>query len=162
MLRACVPGYLCIPMLCVNMPTVRTATRQDAAAIRTLLEISLLPTSDLPIAQPEFIVACEGSTLLGAGALQNVTDAVLLRSLVVDADRRDSGVGRLIVNELERRAQQDGFAEVVLLTQTGQRFFERQGYRVIERERAPESVKKSEEFRSLCPQSAVCMSKALK
>ena len=40
-----------------DMPTLRTATRQDAAAIRTLLELNSLPASDLTTAQPEFIVA---------------------------------------------------------------------------------------------------------
>lgn len=143
------------------MPTLRTATRGDAAAIRTLLELNALPTADLTTAQPEFVVAYEGSKLLGAGALQNLTEAALLRSVVVSAEHRASGVGCLIVQELERRAREEGFPELVLLTQTAQRFFERQGYRVIERQRAPEGVKQSEEFRSLCPESAVCMSKAL-
>lgn len=143
------------------MPTLRTATQGDAAAIRSLLELNSLPTSDLTSAQPEFVVAYEGSTLIGAGALQSATEAALLRSVVVSAEHRASGVGRLIVQELERRAREEGFPQLVLLTQTAQRFFERQGYRVIERERTPEGVRKSEEFRSLCPASAVCMSKAL-
>lgn len=161
MLRACRRSPHRLSMLCLNMPTLRTATRRDAEAIRTLLELNSLPTADLLTAQPEFIVAHEGPTLVGAGALQCVTESVLLRSVVVLAEHRNSGVGRLIVKELERRAREEGFSELILLTQSAQRFFERQGYRVIERERAPDGIKKSEEFRSLCPQSAVCMSKAL-
>ena len=140
---------------------LRTATRRDAEAIRTLLELNSLPTADLPTAQPEFIVAHEGATLVGAGALQCVTESVLLRSVVVHAEHRNFGVGRLIVEELERRARAEGFTELVLLTQTAQRFFENQDYRVIERGRARDGIKNSEEFRSLCPDSAVCMSKAL-
>ena len=145
----------------MSKPTLRTATRQDAAAIHRLLKLNALPTADLPTAQSEFIVAREGRTLIGAGALQSVTDAVLMRSVVVDAEHRSSGVGCLIVQELERRAREEGFTEIVLLTETARRFFEHQGYRVIEREQAPDGVKQSEEFRSLCPQSAACLSKKL-
>lgn len=148
-------------MLCVNMPTLRTAIRADAAAIRALLELNSLPTADLPTAQPEFVIAHEGPTLVAAGALQIATEAVLLRSVVVDAKHRNGGVGRLIVQALERRAREEGFTELLLLTQSAHRFFEREGYRVIPRERAPDGVKKSAEFRSLCPESAVCMLKAL-
>ena len=54
-----------------------------------------------------------------------------------------------------------GLIELILLTQTAQRFFEAQGYGVIERGNAPATVQESEEFKSLCPQSACCMSKRL-
>jgi len=49
----------------------------------------------------------------------------------------------------------------VLLTQAARRFFERQGYRAIERQSVPQAVQASEEFRSLCPTSATCMAKTL-
>jgi amino-acid N-acetyltransferase len=70
-------------------------------------------------------------------------------------------LGRALVQSLEQRARDEGVNELVLLTQTAQTFFEGAGYRVIERESAPPSVQSSEEFRSLCPQSACCMSKRL-
>ena len=37
----CPRSFRCLPMLCVNMPTLRIATRSDADAIRTLLELNL-------------------------------------------------------------------------------------------------------------------------
>jgi amino-acid N-acetyltransferase len=51
--------------------------------------------------------------------------------------------------------------QLVLLTQTAQSFFERLGYGVIDRALSPEAVRTSAEFRSLCPASAVCMTKTL-
>jgi len=42
-----------------------------------------------------------------------------------------------------------------------QRFFEHQGYGAIERQSVPQAVQQAEEFRSLCPTSATCMSKTL-
>jgi amino-acid N-acetyltransferase len=47
------------------------------------------------------------------------------------------------------------------LTLTAKTFFEQQGYRIIDRRSVPEDVQASEEFRSLCPASAICMVKKL-
>jgi len=85
----------------------------------------------------------------------------LLRSVAVASHRRGGGIGRRIVHELERLARGTHVTQLLLLTQTAQRFFEHQGYRAIERQYVPEAVQASEEFRSLCPTSATCMSKTL-
>jgi amino-acid N-acetyltransferase len=142
-------------------PLLRTGTERDAAHIRALLERSGLPTSDLDAAQPQFIVLCEGAQIIGAGALQPFGSIALLRSVAVEPQRRGSGLGRMIVQELERRACASDIAQLVLLTQTATRFFEQQGYRVIDRQQVPQALQGSEEFRSLCPASATCMVKML-
>src|ERR1700730_4292619 len=143
------------------VPRLRIATPEDAQSIRILLERAGLPTSDLSASKPEFIVAYEDAELIGAGALQRLDAVALLRSVAVAASRRGGGIGRLIVQELERPARAAHVAQLVLLTQTAQRFFEHQGYRAIERQSVPQAVQASEEFRSLCPTSAICMSKTL-
>jgi N-acetylglutamate synthase-like GNAT family acetyltransferase len=51
--------------------------------------------------------------------------------------------------------------QLILLTETATEFFAHQGYRVIERSSAPQDVQGSDEFRSLCPSSATCMTKDL-
>ena len=81
--------------------------------------------------------------------------------MVVAPDRRGSGLGLTIMNELERMARAARVSRLVLLTQTAAEFFARQGYRVIERSTAPQDLRGSEEFRSLCPSSATCMAKSL-
>ncbi len=106
-------------------------------------------------------MAYEGAELIGAGALQRFDAVALLRSVAVAASRRGSGLGRLIVQELERLARGTNVTELVLLTQSAQRFFEHLGYRAIERRNVPQAVQASEEFRSLCPTSAACMTKNL-
>ncbi len=145
----------------VVMATLRAAEPRDMDAIYALLEDSGLPTADLPHARPEFIVACEGARIVGVGALERFGEAGLLRSIAVVPDRRGAGIGPMIVAHLEARARDSGLAELVLLTQTAKEFFECQGYRLIERSRAPASVQDSEEFRSLCPSSAFCLSKRM-
>ena len=141
--------------------TLRTATAADARAIQDLLERSGLPTSDLSTARPEFLVAESAGQIAGIGALERFGDAALLRSVAVEPRRRGSGVGRVIVAELERRARAAGIDALVLLTLTARDFFARLGYGAKPREQVPPSVLESAEFRSLCPASAVCMAKDL-
>ncbi|HUA22499.1 MAG TPA: arsenic resistance N-acetyltransferase ArsN2 [Steroidobacteraceae bacterium] len=143
------------------MSELLSAKPGDAGAIRALLENNGLPTGDLAAAHAEFVVAYEGRNLKGAGALQRFGTTALLRSVVVAADRRGAGLGQSIVCELERRARAAGVKELVLLTQTATCFFQRQGYRFVERGGVAQAVQESEEFRSLCPASATCMAKNL-
>lgn len=140
---------------------LRTAAERDASHIHALLARSGLPTSDLEVSQPQFVVLCEGAQIIGTGALQRFGSIALLRSVAVEPQRRDAGLGRVIVQELERRAYASDVAQLFLLTQTAKRFFEQQDYRVIDRQQVPQAVQGSEEFRSLCPTSATCMVKML-
>lgn len=143
------------------MPSLRSAVAEDANSIRALLERNGLPTGDLASSRPQFVVAYDGEELIGAGALQPFGSTALLRSVVVAVDRRGGGLGKHIVRELEQRARTVGITGLVLLTQTAAPFFERQSYRIIDRSAVSQAAQASEEFRSLCPASATCMSKAL-
>jgi amino-acid N-acetyltransferase len=131
-------------------------------AIRALLECSGLPTSDLDSARPDFAVIREDGQVIAAGALQRFGSSALLRSVVVAPDRRDRGLGQTVVSELERLARTARVDQLVLLTQTASEFFASQGYRLIERRSVPQDMQESEEFRSLCPDSAACMAKSLR
>lgn len=145
----------------MSSPRLRAGTSQDAAAIRTLLESCGLPTSDLLSSNPQFIVACEEAKIVAVGALQPFGSTALLRSVAVASDLRGTGLGRIIVQDLERIACAAGISRLVLLTESAKPFFQRLGYQVIERQEAPQQVQASEEFRSLCPASATCMARTL-
>jgi amino-acid N-acetyltransferase len=99
--------------------------------------------------------------VIGVIGLERFDDVGLLRSLAVSGEHRHHGLGFALVRALERRAALAGIAALVLLTVTARDFFLRAGYQVITRMQAPASVRASSEFRSLCPDSAVCMTKQL-
>ena len=151
-------------MLPAGMSTgvaVRQADPSDIPGIRELLERNALPITDLGSSEIHFVVARDGAALLGAGGLEIHGSTGLLRSIVV-ADRvRGTGLGRTLVSHVETLAHQRGVEELVLLTETAGAFFARLGYADIERDHAPGSVRKSAEFKSLCPLSARCMQKRL-
>ena len=143
------------------MSLAHAASADDLIAIRALLESAGLPTSDLAAARPEFVAIREQGRLVAAGALQRFGASALLRSVAVSADHRGMGLGGVIVSELERLAREARIERLILLTQTAASFFAQRGYQVVERSTAPRDVQGSEEFRALCPSSAICMAKEL-
>ena len=140
---------------------IRAGTAADVPQIKSLLESDGLPVSDLQSAQPHFLVAQSAAQIVGAGALQWFGRTALLRSLAVAASCRRNGVGRDLVAALEKTTQAVDVEELILLTLSAKVFFARIGYHVIDRQAVPDEVKEGEEFRSLCPASAICMSKLL-
>lgn len=143
------------------MSRIGSASAEDLIAIRALLERSGLPISDLESARPEFAVIHQDGQVVAAGALQCFGTSALLRSVVVAQDLRRGGLGHSVVTELECLARAAGITRLILLTETAADFFARQGFAAIARSSAPEDIQASEEFRSLCPGSAICMAKDL-
>lgn len=145
----------------VGRAGVRAARPRELADIRALLERSRLPTRDLDQARPWFVVAHRGEAMAGTGALEVHGGTGLLRSVAVAEDVRGTGLGRAVVQAVEDEARRRGLRELVLLTETARDFFARLGYAAIPRGQAPDAVKDSAEFKSLCPQTATCMIKRL-
>lgn len=99
--------------------------------------------------------------MLGYGGIEGSGKARLIRSLVIEPAQRNSGVGSLLLRALERIAVADGAQSLHLLTTTAPDFFEARGYEYRDRSQAPKVISSSEEFKSLCPASAVYMVKEL-
>jgi amino-acid N-acetyltransferase len=145
-----------------SQPTIRRAQSVDLAVVLALLKISGLPTTDLTSALDlQLWVLEKNESVFGVIGMERFGACALLRSLAVGADYQRRGFGRMLVARLEREAQTEGVLQLVLLTETAERFFHSIGYEVIDRRLTPEKIQQSAEFRSLCPASAVCMTKLL-
>jgi amino-acid N-acetyltransferase len=79
----------------------------------------------------------------------------------VDEAARGRGCGSRLVAEAERHAARLGVQSLYLLTTTAEDFFRALGYATIARELAPEAIRNTREFSSLCPASSVVMVKRL-
>lgn len=145
----------------MSVPEIRPATAADREAILRLLEQASLPTEDLATSAARFWVAEEGGEVIGAIGLEQHGSLGLLRSLAVVPAARRRGIGLELVRRLEREARAAEIAQLALLTQGAKAFFERLGYVAVARDSAPDAVKASAQFRSLCPASATCMRKPL-
>ena len=142
------------------IPSIAAASAADLPAIRAFLADAQLPVADLVDSTPvRFWLIRDGERLLGTVALENYADVAVLRSLAVSGGRRGKGLGQLLLFYAESLARRDGIRALCLLTTTASGLFERHGYERIARSDAPGAVRQSEEFRSLCPDSAICMIK---
>jgi amino-acid N-acetyltransferase len=94
--------------------------------------------------------AAAPSALIG---LEIYGQAALLRSLVVDPTLRSTGLGSALVQHAEQHAAERGVQALYLLTTTAEPFFERLGYKRLDRREAPPSIQSSREFADLCPES---------
>lgn len=140
---------------------VRSPHTDEHAALRALLTDNALPVTDLDSAAVDFLIAVADGRVLGVVGLECFGAAGLLRSLAVRTDHRGTGLGDTLVRAVERAARARGLTQLVLLTQTATPFFASRGYTVIDRAAAPDAVRRSAEFASLCPASATCMAKPL-
>ena len=139
---------------------IRGATEGDLPFAVQLLGAARLPTNDLTAAHLAF--AAEGEVgLAGVIGLERSGDVALLRSLVVSPSARGAGVGRALVQALEASAREQGVRELWLLTIDADAFFSGLGFAERDRALAPQAIRGSSEFSSLCPADAVLMSKRL-
>ena len=138
--------------------TVEPAQTADAAEIRALLRSCSLPVEDISEVSG-FLVARTGGALVGTIGLERSGDAALLRSLAVRPEARGKGVARSLCESLLSEARGSGVTNVYLLTTDAQGFFRKLGFAEAPRESAPESVRQTAQFRTLCPASATLMTR---
>jgi len=99
--------------------------------------------------------------VIATGGLEFFTDCALLRSVSVRKDLQRRGLGKFIVDELEKIAGRKKIDRLYLLTITAENFFSKMGYKAIDREGVPIAIKNTAEFTSVCPSTATVMRKFL-
>ncbi len=135
---------------------------RSEAQVKGLLAACQLPYSDLtPSHLGHFVAAWDGPQMAGVVGLELLGDVALLRSLAVPAAYRGRGIGSQLTRRAEAYARSHGVEVLYLLTLTAEGFFARRGYQIVGRDTAPPALQETTEFRSLCPDSAVCMVKHL-
>ncbi len=126
---------------------VRKARLKDAGAIYSLINTYasdgiLLPRSLNSIYEHirDFWVYEEGGIILGCCALQIVwEDLAEIRSFAVRKDRKGEGIGRALIEACLKEARELGIEKVFSLTYVKD-YFERLGFRMIDKDRLPHKV----------------------
>jgi amino-acid N-acetyltransferase len=139
----------------------RAATVADLPVIRGLLEAADLTVAEADEAFEHGVVIEDAGSVVAAAAVEPYGPAGLLRSVVVDAERRGEGLGQRVVAAAESLAWESGIGELFLLTETAAAWFPRLGYEVVPRDRVPLAVRRSVEFTSACPTTALAMRRRL-
>jgi amino-acid N-acetyltransferase len=139
---------------------IHSASSQDLQSIRGLLDLAALPSAEVAEESlRDFLVCRIDMGVIAAVGLGRYGDTGLLRSLVVAKAHLGSGIGKQLVDAAEKRASAIDVQSIYLLTTAADAFFEKLGFRRLQRELAPAAIRSSYQFASLCPASAVLMVK---
>jgi len=123
---------------------VRRASLRDIPALLALINAYamkqiMLPRTEFEMAENirDFIAVYEANRLLGCGALHFYTPtSAEIRSLAVDPNRKSGGIGRTIIEALEKDAAEHGLEALFAFTYVPG-FFRKLGYQVVERGELP-------------------------
>jgi amino-acid N-acetyltransferase len=137
------------------------ASETDLGSVVQLLRECGLAHEDIHHHLSGLIVAEQDSLLVGTVALEAYDSAGLLRSLAVRESWRSRGIARELLRRAIAYAQSKRLAQCFLLTSTATDYFVKHGFEVVSRDSVPKEIAATEEFRSLCPSSAICMRKRL-
>ena len=140
---------------------LRAASSEDLPAIRALLSAEQLPTAGVEAAIAHFRVFADGGGIVASAGVEPYGACVLLRSLVVAPELRGRGLAGQLVEAVLGQARTLGASSVYLLTTDAADYFAGRGFERVAREQAPSEIRECQEFRELCPDSAVLMRRAL-
>ncbi|HXT48428.1 MAG TPA: arsenic resistance N-acetyltransferase ArsN2 [Gemmatimonadaceae bacterium] len=140
---------------------IRQAVAEDLPAVERLLVSNNLPIAGVADALCSFVVAASDERIVGVVGLEVCCEHGLLRSTAVDADFRDRGLGRRLVERIIAEAEARGIHALYLLTTTAERYFPSFGFVVSTRDAVPAPIRATTEFVSACPASATVMCLAL-
>lgn len=139
--------------------TVRSSDTHDA--MRLVLQAANLPDDDIDLPGRTFFELSDDQGPIGFVGLEGDGADRLMRSLVVLPSRKRQGHGGLLVAHVEAEARRDGVERLHLLTTTTADFFKVRGYRDAERIDAPDAIRATAQFSSLCPGAATYLVKEL-
>ena len=130
---------------------------QHINSIINLLNSHGLPIQDIDLDKQIFWGIFDDKSLVACGGTEILGNSGLLRSLAVDRNYQNQGLGKVIYEQIIDHAVIVNLKSLYLLTTTASEYFNKKGFKIIERHNVPEKLLNTEEFKSLCPASAICM-----
>jgi amino-acid N-acetyltransferase len=141
---------------------IRPAVGEDLERVTDLLQECDLPTAGVEEhLEHGYVVAEDGTGVIGLGGIEEYGRDALLRSVAVSRPLQSRSLGRALVENRIAWARARGIRALYLLTTDADGYFERFGFSRIQREDVPPEIGSSLEFTSLCPETAVAMVKPL-
>jgi len=132
---------------------------RELEEVKSLLATCELPVSDIAEAAALrfFGIRSADRMLAGIVGLEMFNSTALLRSLAVAPAERNRGLATTLTLFAERYARDHDLDALYLLTNTAADFFRRRGYAELTREQAPQAIRSTKQFTTLCPVNAVLL-----
>lgn len=132
----------------------RVAKNSDMDSCKQLLEQHNLPTKDFELSKLACVIAEIENEIIGVAALEVHEEYGLFRSFAVDKKFQGKGIGSTLFNTIKNYGVKKKVKEFYLLTEGADSYFLIQGFRKISRYDVPEVMLQTDEFSSICPDSA--------
>jgi N-acetylglutamate synthase-like GNAT family acetyltransferase len=134
-------------MFSAVMFEIRAATMTDVQAIRRIYRSLNRPKRRIRVS--EYLVAVNGSGVVGCAAVRRFRGGGYLYGLAVDRSCQRLGVGsRLTVARIERVRDSGDDLAIVMAMFWNVSFFRRLGFRSIRRDAVPSAAKRLGDFRN--------------
>jgi len=130
--------------------------------VKSVLAVCKLPIEDISaVNPPQFFGVTIAGCLEAVVGLELFGNAGLIRSLAVLPAHRGNGFAKELVAFAEEQAASLGTKNLFLLTETAEAFFLKLGYQPARRSDAPQAIKSTPQFSSICPDSSAFLTKRL-
>lgn len=147
----------------MNQPHhIRSARQDDLPGIRHLLADCQLPADGVEDwIDKGYCVVEEQIGIIGIAGVEPYPPCGLLRSVAVSPGRRGNSIGETLIKDRLAWARAMGLSQVYLITVDADLYFKRFGFKAVHRENVPAEIRRSAEFSSICPETAIVMVKSL-
>lgn len=141
--------------------TLSRASDNDYQGLTTLLTSVNLPIEDLPGDLTNFVLAKQDDQIIGSAGLEILGPFALLRSLAVHVACQGKGIGNALYQSIITVALEKNIKNLYLITTTADQYFEKLGFKRIDRAKVPEAIQQTAQFSDICPASSVVMMKKM-
>ena len=136
---------------------LKTAKSEDLLLLEELLKKNNMIYEDCIYHLDNFLVIFDDDKIIASGAYETCEQYAYFRSFAVDENYRNLGLANKIYEELKLKAKKNNIKELYLLTQTASLYFEKLGFKIINKIDAPSEIKNTKQFSLLCPDSCKLM-----
>ena len=147
-------------ILTTTMWSMGTTWEEDEF-VQSLLDEYGLPTEGLNEPRVRLYIFRMDDSLAGIGGYELFDENALLTSIAVADEFRGQGAGRAITERVLNIALDAGVKRMYLMTTTAPEFFRARGFEAIPPGLVEKTVLESQKFKTLNPDTAVCMLKNL-
>ena len=140
---------------------LRAANSDDLAAMVALLAAEGLPEAGVAEGIMHFQVLDDGRRVIATAGIESHGSSALLRSVVVAPAHRGQGLARRLTERMVQHARGLGHDSLCLLTMDADQYFSALGFTRVSRDQAPDAIRRCQQYREQCPDSAVLMHMAV-
>jgi amino-acid N-acetyltransferase len=139
----------------------RPAIDNEYDYISKFLISNALPVEDLVQSKVKIFAGFLNRQIIATIGIEKYNNYGLLRSFAVDPEYRNQRIGDKLLKFIFEFCKTENINHLYLLTTSAVDYFSKYGFIETSRTEAPDLIKNTREFKTICPMSARFMSKSL-